>query len=144
MNFLKKLGLGILSLFVLIIVIALIFGDSETETTDPTTEKETTETRTDSNTDESEDEKQKSNSEEFTVEHDAEYFATREKIWKFLLDKGYEVETVEGVPNIGKTDAELDEGYEGWYAFIEQNGEWTEFSVVLFNGEVTGVQPVKK
>ena len=143
MNFLKKLGLGILSLFVLIIVIALIFGDSETETTDPATEKETTETRTDSNMEESEDENPKSNN-EFTVEHDAEYLATREKIWKFLLDKGYEVETVVGVPNIGKTDAELDEGYEGWYAFIEQNGEWTEFSVVLFNGEVTGVQPVKK
>ena len=49
-----------------------------------------------------------------------------------------------GVPNIGKTDAELDEGYEGWYAFIEQNGEWTEFSVVLFNGEVTRIQPVKR
>ncbi len=82
--------------------------------------------------------------EQFTVEHDEVYLATREKIWEFLIDKGYEVETAMGVPNIGKTDAKLDEDYDGWYAFIMQNGEWIEISVVLFNGEVAGVQPVEK
>lgn len=80
---------------------------------------------------------------EFTVEHDEEYLATREKIWNFLLDKDYEVQTIVGVPNIGKTDADLGEGYEGWYAFVKFEEEWTEFSIVLFDGEVTAIKPVK-
>lgn len=79
----------------------------------------------------------------FTTEHDQEYLNTREHIWSFLLDKGYEVQTISGVPNIGKTDADLGEGYEGWYAFVKQDGEWKEFSVVLFNGEVSAIQPVE-
>ena len=144
MNILKKIGIGILSVFILIIVLALIFGESETETTDPPTKNETGETRTELKVRENEEEKQKSKNEQFTVAHDEVYLSTREKIWEFLLDKGYEVETTMGVPNIGKTDAKLDEGYEGWYAFIEQNGELTEYSVVLYNGEVTGIQPVQR
>lgn len=80
---------------------------------------------------------------EFTVEHDQKYLDTQNYIWEFLIDKGYEVQTVVGVPNIGRTDADLGEGYEGWYAYIKYNGEWKEFSVVLFNGEVSAIQPVK-
>lgn len=79
----------------------------------------------------------------FTTEHDQEYLNTREHIWSFLLDKGYEVQTTSGVPNIGKTNAALGEGYEGWYAFVKQNGEWKDFSIVLFNGEVSAIQPVQ-
>ena len=144
MNLLKKIGIGIISVFVLIIVLALIFGESETQTTNPSTNNEPEETRTESKVAKSEDEKQKSKNEQFTVERDEVYLSTREKIWEFLLDKGYEVETTMGVPNIGKTDAKLDEGYEGWYAFIEQNGEWTEFNIVLFNGDVAGIQPAQR
>lgn len=144
MNVLKKIAIGIISVFVLIIVLALIFGESDSETTNLPTENESSDTQTNSNLEESTEEDKPKNNEEFTVEHDEKYLATREMIWEFLLDKGYKVETVAGVPNIGKTDAKLNEGYEGWYAFIEQNGEWTEFSVILFNGEVAGIQPAKK
>ena len=80
---------------------------------------------------------------EFTVEHDQKYLDTQNYIWEFLIDKGYEVQTIAGVPNIGKTDADLGEAYEGWYAFVKRDGEWKEFSVVLFNGEVSAIQPVK-
>ena len=78
-----------------------------------------------------------------TEESDQKYLDTREYIWNFLLDKDYEVQTTAGVPNIGKKDIDLDEGYEGWYAYIKRDGEWKEFSVVLFDGEVSAIQPVQ-
>lgn len=120
-------------LFAAIIIIALITGDSEnagTPTTTPTIETTAT----------NEPEQEET---EFTVEHDQKYLDTQNYIWEFLIDKGYEVQTIVGVPNIGKTNADLGENYEGWYAYIKRNGEWKEFSVVLFNGEVSGIQPVK-
>ena len=81
---------------------------------------------------------------QLNVEHDKQYLATREKIWKFLLDEGYEVETITGVPNIGKTDAQLKEGFEGWYAYLKHNGQWTHFSIVLYDGVIAAIQPIKK
>ena len=80
--------------------------------------------------------------EPFTVEHDEEYIAQREYIWKFLLDKGYEVQTVIGVPNIGRyEDDDPADLSVGWYAYLKHKGEWTEFVVMLFNGEVASVLP---
>jgi hypothetical protein len=143
MNAIKKIRISIVSVFVLIIVMSSIFDNSETETTDSTT-KNALVIETSTKSDVSEHEKYKSTNEESTIVHDKEYLITRERIWKFLLDKGYNVETILGIPNIRKMDAKLDEGYQNWYAFIEQNGEWIEFSIVLFNGEVTGIQPVKR
>ena len=143
MNVIKTIGIGIVSVFVLTIVMALIFGNSETGTTHLASD-DTSEIKTISKSEESEDEKYKSTNEEFTIVHDKKYFATRERIWNVLLDKGYKVETILGEPNIRIVDAKLDEDYECWYAFLEQNGEFTEFSIELFNGKVTGIQPVKR
>lgn len=141
MNVIKKISIVIV--FALIMVIALIFGDYKTETTYSASENVTLGLQTSLKLDDSEDERYTSK-EEFTIVRDKEYFATRESIWKFLLDKGYKVETNLGEPNIRKLDANIDEGYECWYAFIEQNGESKEFIVVLFNGKVAGIQPVKR
>ena len=58
MNVLKKIGIGILSIFVLLIVFALIFGESETETNDPATENDNVETRTESIPEERKEEKE--------------------------------------------------------------------------------------
>ena len=78
----------------------------------------------------------------FTVEHDEEYYATREYIYKFLTEKGYEVQTILTVPNIGRyEDANTDDSYVNWYAYVMHKGEWAEFVVVLFNGEVSFIRP---
>lgn len=80
----------------------------------------------------------------FTVEHDAEYNATQEYIYKFLTEKGYEVQTIVGVPNIGRyEDTVPTDAYVNWYAYIKRNGKWQEFVVVLFNGEVSAIRPIK-
>lgn len=80
----------------------------------------------------------------FAVEHDAEYYATQEYIYKFLTEKGYEVQVTIGVPNIGRyEDAVPTDAYVNWYAYIKRNGKWQEFVVVLFNGEVSAIRPVK-
>lgn len=74
------------------------------------------------------------------IEPESEYDETRNYIWEFLLAKGYKVDTVLGVPNIGKKEIDLGKGYEGWYAIMKDG---KEYSVILYNGEVTGIQPVK-
>lgn len=80
----------------------------------------------------------------FTVEHDEEYYATQDYIYKFLTEKGYEVQTIIGVPNIGRyEDAVPTDAYVNWYAYIKRNGKWQEFVVVLFNGEVSAIRPIK-
>ena len=129
-------------LFMALIVIGVIAGDSENVETSvnapavKTTQPEETPVPTPASTPEPEET-------EFIVEHDQKYLDTQNYIWEFLIDKGYEVQTIVGVPNIGKTDADLGEGYEGWYAFVKQDGELKEFSVVLFYGEVSAIQPVQ-
>ena len=83
-------------------------------------------------------------SETFTVVHDEEYLATRQYIWGFLKEKGYEVQTILGVPNIGRyEDENPDDLYVGWYAFMKHKGEWQEFVVLLFAGEVVSAIPNK-
>lgn len=80
----------------------------------------------------------------FVVEHDAEYYATQEYIHKFLQEKGYEVQTIVGVPNIGRyEDAVPTDAYVNWYAYINRNGKLQEFVIVLFNGEVSAIRPIK-
>ncbi len=78
----------------------------------------------------------------FTVEHDEEYEATREYIYNFLTEKGYEVQTILTVPNIGRyADDNPDDLTVGWYAYVMHKGKWTEFVVLLFNGEVSYIRP---
>lgn len=78
----------------------------------------------------------------FTVEHDEAYYATQKYIWDFLEDKGYEVQTIVGTPNIGRyEDDDPDDMTEGWYAFVRRDGEWKEFVVMLFAGEVSSILP---
>lgn len=80
----------------------------------------------------------------FTVEHDEEYYATQDYIYKFLTEKGYEVQTIIGVPNIGRySDDTPDDLTVPWYAIVKHKGEWTEFVVLLFNGEVSAIRPNK-
>jgi hypothetical protein len=80
----------------------------------------------------------------FTVEHDEEYYATQEYIYKFLRDKGYEVRTIIGVPDIGRLEGDdTDDMTVPWYAYVMYKGEWTQFNVLLFNGEVSFIRPVK-
>ena len=80
----------------------------------------------------------------FTVEHDEEYYATQDYIHKFLIDKGYEVRTFIGVPDIGRIEDDTpDDLTVPWYAFVKHNGEWTQFTILLFNGEVSFIRPVK-
>lgn len=80
----------------------------------------------------------------FTVEHDEEYYATQDYIHKFLIDKGYEVQTIIGVPNIGRYEDDVPtDAYVNWYAYVKRNGKWQEFVVVLFNGEVSAIRPIK-
>lgn len=134
---LKYIGItigGIFLLFVLLIIIAIATPTNNTpnESNSSTVESQS-----------SEPEQSESSESEFIVEHDQEYLDTRNYIWEFLIDKGYDVQTIIGVPNIGRTDADLGENYEGWYAFVKYNDEWTEFSVVLYNGEVAAIQPQK-
>ena len=81
---------------------------------------------------------------EFTPEHDQEYLDTRMKIYNFLENKGYDVKTDFGVPRIVKTDADLGANSEGWIATLNYNGKLTDFSVVLYMGEVSGLRPVEK
>lgn len=82
--------------------------------------------------------------EEFIVEHNEAYCETRQYIWDFLKEKGYEVQTILGVPNIGRyEDENPDDLYVGWYAFINHNGEWREYVVLLFAGEVVSAMPNK-
>jgi len=134
-----KIGKWIIVVLVAIIIIGIVgaaLSDNESK-------EENSPKQTEAFTTEKEEEDTPKQTEGFTTEHDQEYLNTREHVWSFLLDKGYEVQTTLGVPNIGKTDADLGEGYEGWYAFVKQDGEWKEFSVVLFNGEVSAIQPVE-
>lgn len=80
----------------------------------------------------------------FTVEHDEEYHTTQEYIYQFLTKKGYEVQTIIGVPNIGRyEDTVPTDAYVNWYAYIKSNGKWQEYVVVLFNGEVSAIRPIK-
>lgn len=81
---------------------------------------------------------------EYTPEHDQEYLDTRMKIYNFLEDKGYDVVTDFGVPRILKTDADLGSGSEGWIATLYYNGKMTDFTVVLYMGEVSAIRPVNK
>lgn len=81
----------------------------------------------------------------FTVAHDAEYLATRQYIFEFLLGKNYKVQTLLGVPNIGRIeDDDPTDHYVGWFAYIERNGNWQEHVVLLFDGEVVSCIPSKK
>ena len=141
MDVIKKIRFGIVSAFTLNII---IFGDYNTVTAHSATENVTLGIQTSLQLDESEAKGYKSTNEEFTIVRDKKYFATRESIWEFLLKKGYKVETNLGEPNIRKIDVNIDEGYECWYAFIKQNGESIEYSVILINGKVTRIQPVKR
>lgn len=80
----------------------------------------------------------------FTVEHNEEYYATQDYIYKFLTGKGYEVQVITGVPNIGRyEDDDLTDSYVGWYAYVKHNGDWQEFVVLLRNGEVSAIRPNK-
>lgn len=80
----------------------------------------------------------------FTVEHDEQYEATKKYIWDFLEEKGYKVQTIIGTPNIGRyEDTDPDDGMEPWYAYVQFNGEWTEFVVMLYEGEVAMLRPNK-
>lgn len=80
----------------------------------------------------------------FTVEHDEQYEATKKNIWDFLEEKGYKVQTIIGTPNIGRyEDDDPSDSFEPWYAFVEFNGEWTEFLVMLYDGEVSMIRPNK-
>lgn len=80
----------------------------------------------------------------FTVEHDEEYYATQEYIYKFLTEKGYEVQTIIGVPNIGRIeDNDPDDLTVPWYAYVMHKGKWTQFNVLLFNGEVSFIRPMQ-
>lgn len=135
-----KIGKGIIIALIGIIVIGIIgtvLSDGKTEKKSETVSVNAVES-TENPVSVKED-----SSGDFTVEHDKQYLETRQMIWDFLIKKGYNVETTVGVPNIGKTDANLGEDYEGWYAYIEKDGEYKEFSVVLFNGEVSSLQPVE-
>lgn len=135
-----KIGKWIIIILAAIIVIGLVaaaFSDGETDKEPETLSTNTTEPSVEPSVEPS-----ANSTDGFEVEHDEEYLETRQMIWDFLIEKGYDVETIVGVPNIGKTDADLGENYEGWYAYIEKDGEYKEFSVVLFNGEVSAIQPV--
>lgn len=84
------------------------------------------------------------NNDDFTVEHDEEYEKTKHYIWDFLEEKGYKVQTIIGTPNIGRyEDTDPDDGMEPWYAYVQFNGEWTEFVVMLYEGEVSMLRPNK-
>ena len=78
----------------------------------------------------------------FTVEHDEAYYATQDYIYNFLTEKGYEVQTIIGIPNIGRyEDTDTSDNYVNWYAYVMHKGKWTEFVVLLFNGEVSYIRP---
>lgn len=80
----------------------------------------------------------------FTVEHDEQYEATKKHIWDFLEEKGYKVQTIIGTPNIGRyEDNDPTDNMEPWYAFVDFKGEWTEFLVMLYDGEVSMIRPNK-
>lgn len=80
----------------------------------------------------------------FTVEHDEEYYETQNYIYKFLTEKGYEVQTIIGVPNVGRYEDDTpDDLTVPWYAYVKHKGEWAEFIVLLFNGEVSSIRPNK-
>lgn len=80
----------------------------------------------------------------FIVEHDEEYYATQDYIHKFLTEKGYEVRTFIGVPDIGRIeDSDPDDKTVPWYAFVMHKGKWTQFNILLFNGEVSFIRPVQ-
>ena len=80
----------------------------------------------------------------FAVEHDEEYYATQDYIYKSLTEKGYEVQVIIGVPNIGRIeDNDPDDLTVPWYAYVKHKGEWVEFIVLLFNGEVSFIRPNK-
>lgn len=67
---------------------------------------------------------------EATIETDN---SERDMIWNFLIEKGYEVKTVMGVPMIDKV--------EGGYQVRTVDGK--DYAVVLFNGEVSAITPIK-
>lgn len=80
----------------------------------------------------------------FTVEHNAEYYDTLFYIYDFLTKKGFEVQTVWGVPNIGRLeDNDPTDHYIGWFAYAKHKGQWQEFTVLLFDGEVVSAIPNK-
>lgn len=81
---------------------------------------------------------------EFTVDHNDEYYETQQYIWDFLTKKGYEVQTIFGTPNIGRyEDLDPNDSFVSWYAFVNRSGEWKEFVVTLFSNEVSGIMPKK-
>lgn len=71
-------------------------------------------------------------SNEVTVETEQDN-SERDMIWNFLIEKGYEVKTVMGVPMIDKV--------EGGYQVRTVDGK--DYAVVLFNGEVSAITPIK-
>ena len=86
----------------------------------------------------------KNDLEEFTVDHDEEYKKTKQYIWDFLEEKGYKGQTIIGTPNIGRyEDLDTTDNSEPWYAYVKFKGEWTEFIVLVENGEVTFIRPNK-
>lgn len=80
----------------------------------------------------------------FTVEHDEQYEATKLHIWNFLEEKGYKVQTIIGTPNIGRyEDLDTTDNSVPWYAYVQFKGEWTEFIVLVEDGEVVFIRPNK-
>lgn len=85
-----------------------------------------------------------SSDEYFTVEHDEEYNKTKMHIWNFLEEKGYKVQTIIGTPNIGRyEDLDTTDNTVPWYAYVQFKGEWTEFIVLVEDGEVVFIRPNK-
>ena len=152
----KKKGFGGLFLFILILA-AISNGtgksdnqgnnSTKTETTSKaaqTTINTVNETNKKVETASVSEDKSEYTNEEYTPEHDQEYLDTRMKIYNFLENKGYDVVTDFGVPRILKTDADLGSGSEGWIATLNYNGKMTDFTVVLYMGEVSAIRPVNK
>ena len=129
----KKIIKTVLFAFLAIVLIVALSNSTKSTDTEPSTQPAVTTAQT---------EAPAATTEAFTVEHDDEYYKTQEYIYKFLTEKGYEVQTIIGVPNIGRyEDADPNDNYVGWYAFIKRNGEWEEFVVLLYHGEVTSMMP---
>lgn len=133
----KKKGNPLFALILVILIVGVIGSNSGKDESSTNTNKSATATATSTA-------KADNANDSFTVEHDEEYYATQDYIHKFLTEKGYEVQTVLGVPNIGRfQDDDPDDLTVGWYAYVKHKGEWTEFVVLLYNGEVSAIRPNK-
>ena len=125
----KKIIRTALFAFLAVVLLVALSNSTESPDSEPTTQPTATAAPA-------------ATAEAFTVEHDEAYDKTQEYIYKFLTEKGFEVQTIVGVPNIGRyEDSDPDDNSVGWYAYIKHNGKWKEFVVMLYNGEVSTVLP---